>query len=479
MEVLTVDLSPWAKKNMALSPEGDLQVRPGAHRVFDFGALDVVGGFSIFDQRTQSSWHYVFYLDGGVLYLRIYDENWGVIQRLEIPADRRPRDITHAVINEVGQLFISSPDFATLWGMVGGGVRVATKVTSATGLTSIEVPKGLVAAWANRIVVADGNLLYVSESVGIDNGDGRAFVPQNILTVDAPIIGLHAGQDDLLVIVTTDGVWGLPGEASSTEIIARSEGRLFRMQDYDGVTYRSTCEVRNKVYGLTRAGFRRLDVIDSPEIRISDPVVSSRQFSRVSYEDYRQFEMISGPDGPIITTEGLDQFLYTDIEEGFLSWWALSENHIQGILRRADGRALYLTGVHAHLMDGNFDADYDSTIEDDVVGTILVKSPVPPAASGVARRFFVHTDSHRQVSFACRHEAYTSSPPNQLDVLRIGVGDWDDVDVDMLEPAMQTVRCDMQVRTDDIALEVTIRGAGRRLGRAMNIHVKTDQRYTE
>lgn len=484
MDYTTVDLMPWGKKNMALSPEGELSVRPGLVRVHSFlgESRTVVDGFSIFNAKTQESWHYVFYFDSsGELHLAIYDEDWTTLQTLAIPADRWPRVITHAVVSEVGQIIIASPDFQTIWGMVGSGVKFATKVESSTGLESVDIPRGLVAPWANRVVMASENLLFVGDPIAIDEGDARAFVGQNILSVDAPIIGLHNAQDDLLVIVTTDGVWGLPGEAATTAVIAASEGRLLRMQDYDGVSYGSSCEVRNQVFGLTRDGFRRLDVLESNDVRISDPVVCARQVERVSLSDYRDFQMLAGPDGPIITKREFGQVLYTNIGDGFTSWWTVPGGaDVRGVLRRSDGEALLINHRYAMFIGGNYDGDYDVEANaTNPVGSVLFRQPVEPAFSGVLRRVLLHTDSIQNVTMACRHKEHTETPPVQADVSIIGTSVWGSGGEDQLEAAMQTVRIDTAVRTDDIAIELSIRGAGRRLGRSVTLGIVRDARLTE
>ena len=480
---LSVDLMLGSKKNMWLSPEKELMVRPGLQRVYAPSGSTVLDGFSVFNQATLESWHYIVLVNDttGAVALSVFDEDWVEKQRLAIEAKRRPRVVTHAVIGEIGQLFISSPDFATIWGLVGGGVRVATKAASTTNLETVEIPRGVCARWANRVVFGAGNLLFVSDPVSMISGDGRSIVSPNILDVGAPIIGLHTAADDLLVAVTTNGVFAFPGEMTATALVAQGEGRRLRTQDYDGVTFGSSCEVKNKVYALSREGFRRVDAIDSPSVRISDERHCGHVHPRISFDDYRDFRLVEGPEGPIVSLPGLGYFLMTDVEEGFMSWWSLASGfgdgcHVVGTLRRSDGAALLLTEKGAYYIGGNFDAVSGSTTEQGTVqGSVAAQLPRAPAQTQVVRRALLHIDGELGCTISVRGESRTPTTPAPADGAIIGTAEWGD---GQLERGFVAVREDLDTRTEDVALEFAISGQQTVVGRRADIALLEDSRLT-
>ena len=496
MTRVDLDLRRWASHNMWLEPDRALRVRPGLRQLWTVDSgRDVVGGFSIFNHHTDESWHYIFDVDRQAsatsnqvdCRLKVYDEDWIEIQELALYADRIPRDITHAVIGEAGFLAITSPDFAPVRGLVGGGVRIATKVAGDI-LTPVDVPRGICTRWANRLVICSDNLVYVSDPVAATGGDPFTFVAPNILDRMGKIIGVHSTQDDLLVVVTTQGVWGFPGEAAAEADIADSGARWMHLQDYSGVTYRSSCVCRGKVYGLTRDGFRRLDVREPGEVTINDPVVSTHVDERVWSSDWRTSDMFSGDGGPIINPRWSDYWLMSDVDMGFRSWWQLSSaytetNEVVGTLRRPNGEEVILTARGAYLATGNYDGAYTldaaSSELTPIKGVLLGKVDLPAASSHVVRHLYVATDiggGSDLLTASVHDETINVSPANDNQAAIVGTDDWDDATAPQREPEMRSHRFDFDVRTDDLAIEIAISRPGTRVAPSAQVDMVVDSR---
>ena len=174
---LAIDLRPFSKRNIWPTASGDLAVRPGLRQILTATALlgsarNIVGGFSVPNSYTGEVWHYIFHSSPtgpADLQLRIVDENGTAWQDFSLSSDIVPRVITHAVVE--GEIIIASPDFPTLWGLVGSSVTWATKVASDNpSTTAINVPQGICTAWNNRVVIADGRSLFFSDPVAATGG---------------------------------------------------------------------------------------------------------------------------------------------------------------------------------------------------------------------------------------------------------------------------------------------------------------------
>ena len=271
---MLVDARPWAKLNMYPLPSGELAVRPGLRRLATPSASrKFVGGFSVINPFTPEVWHYVFDVATTAplnLKLTIYDEDFVAWQTFTVGANVDPRVITYAVVAE--QLLICSPDFPTIFGMVGSGVRLAVKVDPDTAaLTALEVPRGIVTAWNNRAVIADGNFIYVSDAVADSGGDVRTFVAQNKNGLPGPVFGIHQAAGGALVAVTQAGVYGLDGSASAVDILDPQGTAWQKLNHHESFTFGSSCVVRGRVYGLTRKGYMLVDTESEREEQLNDP----------------------------------------------------------------------------------------------------------------------------------------------------------------------------------------------------------------
>jgi len=492
---VSVDISRWSSRNMWLGDDGQLRVRPGMKRVWTVDSgRDVVAAFSVFNYHTDEPWHYIVDVDRQTsstsnqvdARIKVYDEDWVQIQELPLYADRVPRDVTHALIGERGFLVISSPDFATVRGLVGGGLRIAEKV-SGSFLTSVEVPRGLCTKWANRVVIAEDNLVYISDPVAATGGDPMTFVAANVIDRMGKIIGLHATADDLLVAVTTQGVWGFPGEALESADVADSGARWMHIQDYEGVTYRSSCIAKGKLYLLTREGFR-MGLTRDPGAGVSinmergvstydEPVWSS---------DWRSADMFAAEDGPIVSERGLKYSLVTDVDRSFKSWWGQdfdASSRVVGICRRPNGEQVIVFEHGAYVATGNYDGAYNSTSETGITGKpgeLIGRVEMPPASSHVLRHVHFMTDiggqSANTVAVAVNDSLFEISPVKDPVAAVIGTSTWNNTGNVSRPPQMRSHRAEFDERGDEFLVTISCAYCDTRIGRQATIEFVAESR---
>lgn len=496
LTTVDVDIRGWSSRNMWLDHRGDLTARPGLKRVFTVDSgRDIVAAFSVFNYHTDESWHYIVDCDRQVssttnqvdTRIKVYDEDWVQIQELVLYADRVPRDVTHALIGERGFLVISSPDFATVRGLVGGGIRVAEKVTGSF-LTPIEVPRGLCTKWANRVVVAEDNLVYISDPVAATGGDPMTFVASNVIDRMGKIIGLHATADDLLVAVTTTGVWGFPGEALESADVADSGARWMHIQDYEGTTYRSSCMCRGKLYLLTKDGFRMgltRDVGQETAINMDHGV--SQDDEPVISSDWRSADIFGGDDGPIITERGLAHWCMTDVDRGFKSWWKQASGfseigRVAGMCRRPNGEMILVLERGAYVITGNYDGNASSTTELTITRCSMNGRVVmPPASSHTLRHVHLLTntggDSANTVRCDVNHQSQYASPVDDPHGAVVGTATWDDNNGPLSRPQeLRSHRFDFNVRADEFLIALGPKSPMTRVGSTIQLELMVDSR---
>lgn len=385
----TVDVSEWAKVNLWRRPSWELAVRPGLRRVYtpDSGRV-IVGGFSILNKYSNETWHYVFDVaDSGSrdLRLRILDDNFVVFQVLLINADAVPRVITYAVVE--GQIVISSPDFPTLWGLVGSGMRIATKEESdEAGVTELAVPRGIVSSWCNRVVIGSGSSLFISDPVASTGGSPRTFRAANQNARPATIYGLHEGAGDMLVVVTAAGTYGLDSAASAVAEVGSNETPWRVLSHHPATSYGSSCVSRGRVYALSVRGWVAVDVEDGEEQNVSEPVMSRAYGPRIESEDYRSCRLYGTDDGPLIAYDDINAIHRSDVSRETHSWWRSAHSptnfHVRGLLRGPDGgEDVLLCENGAFAMAGNFDGEValSSPVATQPIGLLVGAIPTAPA----------------------------------------------------------------------------------------------------
>jgi hypothetical protein len=363
-----IDLTKWSKRNVWPTADGQLAVRPGLRRIATPTAgRRWVAGFSAQNPWTLDVWHYVADVStaGHDLVVRIFDDDWVEWQAFSTGVDGIPRGFSHGVVE--GEIMVGGAGMPTLWGYVGGPLALATKVASDNpGTTAINVPSGIVAAVLNRIVIADGASLYISDPAAITGGSIRTFVAQNQNQRPGVIFGVHEGAGGMLVCVTSAGVYGLDPSAFSVQIVG-SNGTDWRLLNRnEAYSYDSSVNVRGRIYALTRRGFALVDVEGADEVSLDDPIVPTYLTRRAASPDWRTARIYEGDDGPVIADDAAigssgPAAHFVDLTTGVRSWWTCfvagtsTSWKPRGILRDPDGAAMVLSEDGVYAIGGNVD----------------------------------------------------------------------------------------------------------------------------
>lgn len=472
-----VDARPWAKVNLWRHASGELCVRPGLRQLYaPASSRVIVGGFSVLNSYTPEVWHYIFDVaDSGVLdlRLRVLDETFQTVQVVLVNANVIPRVITSAVVE--GQHLITSPDFPSLFGMVGiGGYRVAESVASTNpGTTAISVPRGICTVWCNRVVIADGRSMFISDPVAATGGDVRTFVAQNQNQRPGFIFGVHEGAGDSLIVVTSVGTYALSADAAAVGIVG-SNGTGWRMVNHACATsFASSCVVRGRVYALTRDGYALVDVENDEEKRLSEPLMPRAVGARISLSDYRTARMYATDEGPLVSHDGLNAVHRTDVSAKISSWWTseydADDFRVRGTLRDLDGTELLVCENGVFAVDGDFDGDVAlGSEETTATGLLFGVLPHDPTQSRLIR----HIDACGAVGGASsvlgvslRGSRKTTAMPVDGNGYKIGSGG---AGKRLTTTPLTSARFDFGParceRTDDVGIEIEVKGCLNRVG---------------
>jgi len=448
---------------------GEVAVRPGLRKVFTpSGGNVVVGGFSIENPLTLDVWHYIAQrttTTGDTVKIYVYDEEFTELIVYDTGADAWPRVITHGVTNN--EVFIASPDFPTVWGLVGSGLVRATKIESDSGQSVINVPRGVCAAWASRAVIAEGNAVYFSDPVVVQGGSPRTFIGANQWPFEATIYDLHVSDSGRLVVCTSKGVWALDAEASTAGQVPAPA--WYQLSDYKAIDHGCTAMVHGRLFGLTRKGYRLIDGSGSEEIPIDDPHVPLSVWPRIAIGDYRQERMFASEDGPVVCAQGAAAFHRTDLSSGTQAWWTMTHSgedaQVQGWLRDRYGEEYVLTKTGAYFIGGNFDGDETMAENAEAVtGGFFGEVPMPPEASFTFTRLVVGADTASFLYGSIRGSQVKEQAESSISLSSnadderlghvIGTDTWDDANVLWSEQPLRSVDFDLAVSTDDVTIEM-------------------------
>jgi hypothetical protein len=483
---MKVDARNWSKANLWRHPSGELCVRPGLRRLYTpESGRALVGGFTVVNSYTPEVWHYVFDVatSGRLdLKLRVLDETYQTVQVFALNADVIPRVITAAVVEGMG--LITSPDFPSLFFVVGSGVIFADTVDSDNpATTALPVPRGICTVWCNRVVVADGRSLFISDPVAVTGGDVRTFVAANQNQRPGVIYGVHEARDGDLVVVTSAGVYALESAAAAVGIVG-SNGTGWRLVNHTIATsYASSCVVRGRVYALTRDGWALVDVESGPETRLTEPLMPRAVFGRVSLADHRTARLYATDEGPLVAHDGLDAVHRTDVERGIGSWWRSffdsDDFEVRGVLRELDGTELLLCENGVFAVDGDFDGEIALSSEvAAVTGSLFGVLPPDPEKSRTVRHvepLAAVGGSASVLGVSLRGSRKSGAMPTDGNGFTIGVDDWDETGKRLTTTPLTSARFDFgKARcetTDDIGIEVEVKGCLNRVGETLNVDV--------
>lgn len=167
----TMDLQNFQLENLERTSSGFRVRRALAAQAIatDLRASSVLcAGFSLESQNTGEVCHYLFLQDVPTLHVQMHmvDEEFNLLDTYSCGVMPRSPRITCA--QQLGHILINGPSMhAPLYGIACGGVITAVKVASINpDTTAIEIPRGICSAWGDRVVIAQGNLVFVSDPGG-------------------------------------------------------------------------------------------------------------------------------------------------------------------------------------------------------------------------------------------------------------------------------------------------------------------------
>ena len=475
-----VDISSWAKTNVWMLSSGEMAVRPGLRRHLAPDASRIFcGGVSVLNQFTGEAWHYVFDCTSSVstsrgLRLQIYDDDFVIFQTLTLGVNADPRTITLAVVE--GQILICSPDFPTLWGLVGSMMILAVKVASTNpSTTALDVPRGIVSAFCNRFVIADGPSLYFSDPIAATGGDGRTFVAQNQNQRPSPIFGLHEGAGGQLIVVTQRGTYGLDASASAVGILGNNGTAWQLLNHAESNSFNSSCSVAGRVFALCQNGYKLVDIEgDSVEV-ISDPMLPRAYGPRIAADDWRGGRMFGGDLGPVVSMS--DSVSMHDLAGKCRSWWNRPQSGtafaVRGMLKSADGIEFIMAEDGIYEPVGNYDADdlTETAAAAQPKGVFTGRVPSGPGQNTTIRsvRAVGSLGGTGSIYVAVRADAQSDVPPADARALVVGTSSWGAAGV-IYEPApLAAVRWQGALNSHDIGIEIALDFCDTRTGTAIDV----------
>lgn len=477
----TLDLTKWSKVNTWPLPSGEMAVRPGVRKIYAVDAgRELVAGFSVPNPYANDLWHYVFdvattgRLD---LKLRVLDEDFEVVQILSVNSDIKPRVITWAEVE--GQLMIGGPDIPTLWGLVGSMVRIATKVASDNpSTTALVVPRGILCRWSNRIVIADGRSLFISDPVAASGGSPRTFVAPNQNQRPGIVYGLHEGAGGKLVCVTSTGTWALDASAAAVGIVGSNGTAWEILNHHPSISYGSSCVHRGRVYALSRNGWLPVDTETTEETLLTQPVMPRAFGKRVSLADYRACRMLVGYDGPMVASDDLDALHCYDVVDNHGSWWTWGETMtVNSTLEEADGTLCLVGANGVYRVDGDFDgaAALSSAIATQPTGVVLGTIPDSPMKNHYPERVHVAAAVGGTGTIGCavRGESITGTPPVDAQGLTIGTDSWGQANKQHTTTVLAAMAFHHTARTrsHDVSIEVAVTGCMARIAPSIEVEL--------
>lgn len=475
---VVVDTNTWSKRDMWRLSSGEMAVRPGLRKLYSRTDRKFVGGFSVRNEYIDEVIHYIFDVDDDDdtgLRLTIYDENFERRFIYEVGTNGVPRVITHAVIQ--GQILICSPDFPTIWGLVGAGVRLAEKVASDDlTTTAIAVPRGIVSAFCNRAVIADGRSMFFSDPIAVTGGDMRTFVAENQNQRPGNVYGLNE-TGGMLVAVTSAGSFGLDATAIEDNIVG-SNGTGWRLLNHaKTISYASSATVRGRCYALTTDGYTNVDTETNAEAILADPMMSRAYGPRISAADFRTGRMYASELGPIVALD--DTLSRSDVTDGQRTWWTSSYDTgafaVRGVLQAHNGQEMLLCENGVFVVDGNFDGDIALTsgAPSQPTGIVFGVVPSTPADNRLVRHVHVAAavGGAGYIGASVRGKRRRLVPKVDQDGITIGTDSWGTTTKRFTATPLAGARIDFSPAdaraTRDVCVEVAADGCLARVNRAV------------
>ena len=463
-----VPLAGLASRDAWPLSSGELAVRSGMYQRKTPSNGLYVGGFSVHNPRTNEVWFYLVTQDSSNLIVTIttYDQDWVVVDSIQTNTTSAVQAVNLTAVED--QMMVSSPNFTTLWAVVGTPLLKAEKTASAVpGRVTLDVPCGLSVGWAARAVIAGSNALYISDAL-----QPRTFDPENVLNPPGGnIFGVTVSAGGALVISTTDGVWALPEDAANSP---RVYGVWSKLSDYNCFQHRNVSNIHGALYGLTSQGYRRIDQQGSEEIHLGEPsaVPASALFPPVACDDFRRGSIFAGQYGPVVGIES--HMNVTHLSAGVKSWWripkasgAAGTHRVVGVMSDADGTDMVVLPTGVYRPEGSVDTRVDtggSIGSSSVTGAVLGPIPTRPEFSNVIRWADFGTDG-TVMTIAVGNGTKSVLVPQVAPVT--GTDSWGTL---YQNARLRSRRVNFVERTDEIVMFASIRGPGDRFGPGFDVH---------
>ena len=351
-----INLKTFDLRDVWTLQSGEMAVRPGLRELFSTTTDNVfpLECFSVKNVFSDGIRHYVLADNEtqGYISLIVYDEEFVIQDELKLlDSGTYVSRMDYALVN--GEMIISGPELPTIWGYNGSGITLAVKQPSINpGLTEIDIPNGLCTDWAGRSVIAKGEALFVSDPLA-----PRTYTADGIIPMPGHIYGLHTTEAGALVVVTTNGTYGLNPDAA-----AQGQGIVNVMQqlsDYSADDYNQTTTDGNAVWGLTRRGVLPVNASGAKELALSDGVQDRVWSEMIDYPDYRSGCIYSTSHGILVTIGSLTDyptlgpgmenpeksggFWIVDGDRGIKTWWtSIAYQLFAGTLFEREGDDLFV-----------------------------------------------------------------------------------------------------------------------------------------
>lgn len=469
---MRASINNWEWHNL-IRKNGEIFVRPGFFTVNSItGTTSYVGGFTVESPNTSEPWHYLFeQTDVGATTLRVFTEEFSEIFNLSLGVLPKRPVITHAVVNR--QLMINSPAFSQpLYGLVGGGLIPAIKTASQNpDTTAIDIPTGHIAAFGDRMVIAQGSTLYFNDP-GIDP---RTFTAENTIAAPGTIYDLFQGPDGALYVFTSGEAMVIPQDALGKG--QNVSGFVSTIPGLDILHPRNACVSNGVVAVLSADGVvlvnRGMKHIPLTTYR------GKRSFALpVTFDDAREYgELFATPGGFVVGFSDIGYFFDINLKQDYTSCnYVASFTSIApqtplrlcGMLSGRGGETLLVAATRVFLSAPGFITDFGNYT---VKGMACGYAELGGEASAVLRYVMLTTDAS---SFSGDMQAggtiAESDPDAAVGDIVIGTSVWGTSSY-MRSRQPRTVRFEFNYRASQFPIEMRVAAGGARLGSTIDLKV--------
>jgi len=456
-----VDISNFELQNLIKTKDG-LSTRRGLTSLKTPTAGHVyVGGFTLESPNTSEVTHYLFEqaTATSLCVMRVFTEEFFELFSHSLGTISRDPVITYAVVNN--QLMVNSPSFSSpLYGLVGGGVIPALKVASTNpDTTALDIPAGLTCAFGDRVVIAQGNVVFFSDP-GVSALRTFAARP---LSLQGNVYDMMVGPNGALFFVTSAGIFSLASDAlgQGADVVG-----FISKVPIETTHSRNAAFCRGQLVVLQQSG---VVFLGSDEVLDLSPYLGRRHSSLpVEVDDLRlQGEIHATDTGFVVGFRGRRSFYLSAnlVDRSFSFVTGASSFNLVGCLRSREGESLPILSSRVVQSYGSVDFD-GATVTGYASGLV----PMPPDDRPVIRRV---TISASQVGQACGAvvdgTAKTALVPGASTNL-IGASLWSAA-VPLSGRQLRTIRHSCDVRSSSPSLELSFAGGARRISSAIDVEV--------